>query len=119
MQRLFVSYAWSEDSAGRSNRGRVRALADQMSAKGWSVWLDADSLAGGSIDAAIVDGIELADVVVVCVTASYCDKVQRCCATCAAATPARRSGATRWRAARSCSPSSWSGRSRSSGRRAW
>lgn len=49
-----------------------------MRERGWDVWIDDRSLIGGNVDAAIVDGIEMADVVLVCVTCAYCDKVQTC-----------------------------------------
>ena len=74
--RLFFSYAWSDDSEKRCNISRVRALANEMTGYGWDVWIDHERLVGGNIDAAVVDGIEQADFVVVCITSAYCEKVQ-------------------------------------------
>ena len=74
--KLFFSYAWVDDSQNRSNFERVQALGTGMMAHGWDVWIDTHNLMGGSIDAAVVDGIEAADVVIVCVTRQYCEKIQ-------------------------------------------
>lgn len=75
-RKIFISYAWCDDSLGRSNYDRVQQLGCCLKDMGWDVWIDADCLLAGNIDAAIMEGIESADVFLVCLTQAYCKKVQ-------------------------------------------
>lgn len=76
---LFLSHAWGPDSLGRDNHERVRRLARALRRHGATTWLDEDDLGSGHLDARIARGIEASAAVLVCVTASYCAKVERAC----------------------------------------
>ena len=73
-KQLFFSHTWKKDNLGRDNHKRVYELARLLKKRGWSTWVDEDDM-GGNIDAAMANGIDGADVVIVCLTEEYCKKV--------------------------------------------
>jgi len=76
---LFLSHAWGSDALGRDNHARVRRLARALRRHGVPTWLDEDDLGGGHLDSRIARGIEASSAVLVCVSASYCAKIERAC----------------------------------------
>lgn len=76
---LFLSHAWGRDALGRDNHARVRLLSRALNRHGVDTWLDEDRLLGGNIEARIARGIEASVAVLVCVTRTYCAKVERAC----------------------------------------
>jgi len=73
-RQLFFSHTWKNDNLNRDNHARVCELAKKLETCGWSVWIDENNLYG-NIDAAMVNGIDNAEVVMVCLTDTYCRKV--------------------------------------------
>lgn len=72
--QLFLSHTWSDDIMGRNNHERVKKLQKYLIKKGWTVWLD-DTHMKLNLDASMVEGIEHADVFIVCFTNEYNRKV--------------------------------------------
>ena len=73
-RQLFFSHTWSRDKLDRDNHKRVYELAKKLQMCGWSVWIDEDDMIG-NIDAAMATGIENADAIIVCLTSTYCIKI--------------------------------------------
>lgn len=75
-KQLFFSHAWSNDYLNRNTHDRVINLVELIQNFGWTTWLDEDDMYG-NIDAAIVNGIDNADAIIICLTGKYCDKINR------------------------------------------
>lgn len=73
-KQLFFSHDWKLDSMGRDNHKRVHEIVKTIRKYGYTTWFDEDDM-NGNIDAAMADGIEQADAVIVCITESYCNKI--------------------------------------------
>ena len=73
-KQLFFSHTWHTDKLGRDTHKRVYDLAKKLEKCGWTIWIDEDDM-NGNIDAAMADGIDNADAIIVCLTESYCIKV--------------------------------------------
>ena len=75
-KNLFLSHAWQTDARGRSTHAVVRDLRMALGALGRAVWFDEEQLLlGDCIDVELCRGIQESDVVVVCITRAYCDKI--------------------------------------------
>lgn len=73
-KQIFFSHDWRIDSQGRNNHIRVHSIVKQIQKYGYSTWFDEEDM-NGNIDAAMADGIEHADAVIVCITETYCNKI--------------------------------------------
>ena len=73
-RQLFFSHTWQTDKLGRDNHKRVYDLAKKLKKCGWTIWIDEDDMKG-NIDAAMADGIDNSEAVIVCLTEGYCIKV--------------------------------------------
>ena len=73
-KQLFFSHTWRPDSLGRNTHHRVFELVKKLRDCGWKTWFDEEDMKG-NIDAAMAEGIDNADVVLVCLTETYCKKV--------------------------------------------
>ena len=73
-KQLFFSHTWKRDKQDRDNHQRVYELARNLRKYGWTTWFDEEDM-GGNIDAAMANGIDNADVILVCLTEEYCKKV--------------------------------------------
>ena len=73
-RQLFFSHTWQKDNLNRDTHTRVYDLAKKLEKCGWSIWVD-EELMIGNIDAAMAEGIENAEVIIVCLTEQYCLKV--------------------------------------------
>lgn len=74
---VFLSHAWAPDALGRDTHARVLRLATSLRALGWRVWVDEDQLMSGHLCTTLGKGVEECDCFVVCLTHSYCEKIQR------------------------------------------
>jgi len=59
---------------GRNTHDRVYDLVKKLRDNGWTTWFDEEDM-GGNIDAAMAEGIDDADAILVCLTETYCKKV--------------------------------------------
>lgn len=75
-KQLFFSHTWQNDNLNRDNHKRVYELSQKLKELGWSIWIDEDNIMG-NIDAAMVNGIDGADVIIVCLTEQYCKKINK------------------------------------------
>lgn len=76
-KHCFLSHNWGQDQLGRRNEDRVRLINELLKQKGYNTWCDTEQLQGGShLDAAMADGIENSDCIVVFLTQAYMDKVK-------------------------------------------
>lgn len=75
-KQIFLSHAWQPDDEGRDTHRRAVALARELRAIGFTVWIDEDEIVN-HIDHAIARGIERSSAVVVLVTRRYAEKVDR------------------------------------------
>jgi len=73
-KQLFFSHDWRIDSQGRNNHERVRTIVKKIQKYGLTTWFDEEDM-NGNIDAAMADGIENSDAVIVCITETYCNKI--------------------------------------------
>ena len=74
VKQLFISHAWGNDELQRDNHARCKLLYHKLIEKNYSVWLD-DNEMYGNIDSAIMKGINNAKAIIVCLTESYCNKI--------------------------------------------
>ena len=72
---IFISHTWRFDEEGRSTHERARSLTRALQRLGWSIWFDEDDMSAGNMDYAMSSGIENAQVVLICVTKRYIEKV--------------------------------------------
>ena len=74
MNQLFFSHTWRPDKLGRNNHDRVKELVHRIHKLGWSTWFDEYNMVG-NIDASMAAGIDNCECVIVCLTESYCLKI--------------------------------------------
>ena len=74
MTQLFFSHTWHKDNMGRNTHDRVVNIAKSLKSKGWNIWIDEENMKN-NIDAAMAEGIENSDVVLVFLTEMYIKKV--------------------------------------------
>lgn len=74
-KQLFFSHTWHCDNLGRDTHQRVHELVKKIRYKGWTTWFDEEDM-GGNIDAAMAEGIDCADAVILCLSETYFNKVQ-------------------------------------------
>ena len=74
MTQLFFSHTWHNDNLGRNTHERVINIAKNLKLKGWNIWIDEENMKN-NIDAAMADGIEKSDVVLIFLTEMYIKKV--------------------------------------------
>ena len=74
MNQLFFSHTWRPDKLGRNNHDRVKELVHKIHKLGWSTWFDEYNMIG-NIDASMAAGIDNCECVIVCLTESYCLKI--------------------------------------------
>lgn len=72
---IFLSYCWKADTLGRNTHNRVTKLCEFIRYRGLTVWFDKDSLRYGNIYSGMSRGIDGADIVIVCITRTYVEKV--------------------------------------------
>lgn len=73
-KQLFFSHTWRADLLGRDTHKRVHELVKKIREEGWTTWFDEEDM-GGNIDAAMANGIDHAEAIIVCLTETYCKKV--------------------------------------------
>lgn len=73
-KQLFFSHTWKADRLGRNTHQRVYDLVKMIREQGWTTWFDEEDM-GGNIDAAMAQGIDNADAIIICLTEEYCNKV--------------------------------------------
>lgn len=72
--QIFFSHTWQNDKLNRNNHSRVYELAKKIRNCGWSIWIDEEKMIG-NIDAAMANGIDNAEVVIICLTEAYFKKI--------------------------------------------
>ena len=73
-KEIFLSHAWGKDSLNRDNHIRCKELAKKLIDSGYKVWFDSNDLYG-NIDSSIIKGINNSKIVLICLTNSYCNKI--------------------------------------------
>ena len=73
-KQLFFSHTWRPDNLGRNTHERVYEIVKKLRDNGWTTWFDEEDM-GGNIDAAMAEGIDNSDAILVCLTETYCKKV--------------------------------------------
>ena len=73
-KQLFFSHTWKPDNLGRNTHERVYEIVKKIRDNGWTTWFDEEDM-GGNIDAAMAEGIDNADAIMVCLTETYCKKI--------------------------------------------
>ena len=73
-KQLFFSHSWQKDNLNRDTHKRVCELAKKLQIFGWSTWIDEENMVG-NVDAVMANGIDNADVIIVCLTEQYFKKV--------------------------------------------
>ena len=73
-KQLFFSHTWKPDNLNRNTHCRVYEMVKKLRDNGWTTWFDEEDM-GGNIDAAMAEGIENADAILICLTETYCKKV--------------------------------------------
>jgi len=71
---IFISHAWGKDSLNRNNHIRCKELTNKLIKSGYKVWFD-DYDMYGNIDSSIIKGINNSKIIILCLTKSYCDKI--------------------------------------------
>jgi hypothetical protein len=75
-QQLFLSHAWGPDIYSRDNHARVVKLSKFLNLYGWTCWLD-DNEIYDNIDYSIINGINNCQAVLICLTLSYFQKINK------------------------------------------
>lgn len=73
-KEIFISHAWGQDSLNRDNHLRCKKIADFLILNGYSVWFDTYDMVG-NIDSSIMNGINNADVILICLSEKYFTKI--------------------------------------------
>lgn len=73
-KQLFFSHTWRPDNLGRNTHERVYELVKSIRNYGWTTWFDEENMYG-NIDAAMTEGIDNAEVVIICLTETYIKKI--------------------------------------------
>lgn len=76
---LFLSHDWGVDALVRDTHSRVVFLSQALQRHGCAVWLDNERLCAGDIDHGMAQGIADADIVLICLTRRYIEKVEDHC----------------------------------------
>ena len=71
---IFISHAWGPDSSNRDNHLRCKKLADFLILNGYTVWFDTYDMVG-NIDSCIMNGINNADIILICLSERYFNKI--------------------------------------------
>ena len=71
---IFISHAWGIDSDNRDNHKRAKIICDKLKELEYTTWFD-DYDMRGNIDSCIINGINNAKVVIICLTEKYCNKI--------------------------------------------
>lgn len=74
VKQLFISHAWGNDGLDRDNHERCKLLYHKLTEKNYSIWID-DNEMYGNIDYAIMKGINNAKAIIICLTETYCNKI--------------------------------------------
>ena len=74
VKQIFISHAWGKDGLDRDNHKRCIELYEKLVNNNYSVWIDENEIYG-NIDSAIMKGINNAKVILVCLTETYCNKI--------------------------------------------
>ena len=69
-----MSHTWNIDNLNRNNHERVLEFSKKLNNCGWSTWIDEENIIG-NIDAAMADGIDNSEAMIICLTESYLLKV--------------------------------------------
>lgn len=70
----FITHDWGIDQYGRNNHKRVIQLANNLKERGLPVWIDEHEMTGDIVEQ-MCNGIENSDIIIVCITQRYLDKV--------------------------------------------
>lgn len=73
-KQLFFSHTWRPDKLGRNTHSRVHQIVKKIRGLGWTTWFDEEDM-NNNIDAAMAQGIDTADVVIICLTENYINKI--------------------------------------------
>ena len=71
---IFISHAWGFDELNRDNHKRCLEIYNKLSQRGFSVWIDESDMKT-NIDLSIINGIDNAKIILLCLTKKYCDKI--------------------------------------------
>lgn len=75
--RMFLSHTWQPDCLGRDTHSRVKDIARELrEQKGIHPWLDEEQMTH-DVDSCMASGIDASQVVIIFLTKSYCEKVQK------------------------------------------
>ena len=68
---LFFSHDWGLNN---TNHIKVSNIVKNLKNKGYTCWLDEENMMG-NIDAAMADGIDNSEAIIICITNNYCNKI--------------------------------------------
>ena len=68
---FFFSHDWGLDNI---NHIKVCNIVKKLKIKGYTSWLDEENMRG-NIDAAMADGIDNSQAIIICITKNYCNKI--------------------------------------------
>lgn len=71
---IFISHAWGFDELNRDNHKRCLEIYNKLTENKFNVWFD-DIDMKTNIDLSIINGIDNAKIILVCLTKKYCDKI--------------------------------------------
>ena len=75
-KQLFFSHTWRLDKLKRDNHDRVKNLVLLIQSFGWTTWFDEFDM-GFNIDNSMAEGIDNCECVIICLTDSYCNKINK------------------------------------------
>jgi hypothetical protein len=75
--KVFLSHAWARDRLGRDNHARVKEMNELLKAEGVETWFDDQGDMQGDTLLAMTNGIDNADMIVVCITREYINKCKK------------------------------------------
>ena len=73
-KQLFFSHTWNLDKIKRDNHDRVKQLVQLIQRFGWTTWFDEFDM-GFNIDISMTEGIDECQCVIICLSESYCKKI--------------------------------------------
>ena len=71
---VFLHHNWGDDDSGRDNHQRVDVIKNELKARGYKTWFDAEKMTG-NIDQKMAQGIAQTKGVIVFITQKYHEKV--------------------------------------------
>ena len=74
LKDIFISHAWGFDELNRDNHKRCLEIYNKLTENKFHVWFD-DMDMKTNIDLSIINGIDNAKIILVCLTKKYCDKI--------------------------------------------